>query len=88
MATTNNISIMNFFIVCLLNGDVGGSLPASIDFGTMDIVKDIYTEYKIEDFSKYKFAIIHKTESVIESGLTLRAANTKAARFLVCRQHR
>jgi hypothetical protein len=23
--------------MCLLNGDVGGNLPASIDFGTIDI---------------------------------------------------
>jgi hypothetical protein len=29
--------------MCLLNGDLGGNLPASIDFGKIDIYDDTYT---------------------------------------------
>jgi hypothetical protein len=40
--------------MCLLNGDLGGSLPASIDFGKIDTYEKSYTEVKIEDYSQYK----------------------------------
>ena len=49
-ATTNNfnISISGKDKMCLLNGEVGGSLPASIDFGTEEYVEgDMITYSKI-----------------------------------------
>jgi hypothetical protein len=39
--------------MCLLNGDLGGSLPASIDFGKIDTYDNSYSEVKIEDYSQY-----------------------------------
>lgn len=54
--TQNNysISISGKDKMCLLNGDVGGSLPSSIDFGAIDIIKDVYSSIEFEDFSKYE----------------------------------
>ena len=40
--------------MCLLNGDIGGSLPASIDFGVMDEIEDVYTKVEFKDFIDYK----------------------------------
>jgi hypothetical protein len=37
--------------MCLLNGDFGGSLPASIDFGKIDTYDVSYDRVVIEDFS-------------------------------------
>jgi len=39
--------------MCLLNGDFGGSLPASIDFGKIDTYDSSYNKVVIEDFSQY-----------------------------------
>lgn len=47
------ISISGKDKMCLLNGDIGGSLPASIDFGKIDTYKDEYTPVVLE--SKYDF---------------------------------
>ena len=67
--TQNNytISIGGKDKMCLLNGDVGGNLPASIDFGTIDEYKDTYTKVTIENFSQYeanKYYIVKDTEFV------------------------
>jgi hypothetical protein len=35
--------------MCLLNGDLGGSLPASIDFGKIDTYNDSYSSIFFED---------------------------------------
>ena len=39
--------------MCLLNGEIGGSLPSSIDFGKIDIYEDTYTEVQIKDYTQY-----------------------------------
>ena len=57
MSLTNNnytISIGGKDKMCLLNGDIGGNLPASIDFGTVEETKYIYTKVNIENFSDYQ----------------------------------
>lgn len=41
--------------MCLLNGDVGGSLPSSVDFGKIDTYSDVYTEVTLD--SKYDFEV-------------------------------
>ena len=53
--TGNNysISIDGKDKMCLLNGDLGGSLPASIDFGKIDTYDNSYDKVTIEDFSQY-----------------------------------
>ena len=53
--TNNNytISLSGKDKMCLLNGDLGGSLPASIDFGKIDTYDNSYSEVKIEDYSQY-----------------------------------
>jgi len=40
--------------MCLLNGDVGGSLPSSVDFGTIETISSdgtttVYDDVKIKD---------------------------------------
>lgn len=54
--TNNNytISISGKDKMCLLNGDIGGSLPASIDFGKIDSYSNSYSRVKIEDYTQYK----------------------------------
>lgn len=47
------ISINGKDKMCLLNGEIGGSLPSSIDFGKIDIYEDTYTEVQIEDYTQY-----------------------------------
>ena len=57
MQLTNNnytISIGGKDKMCLLNGDVGGSLPASIDFGAIEEITDVYTKINIESFTDYQ----------------------------------
>jgi hypothetical protein len=39
--------------MCLLNGDLGGALPASIDFGTYEAYDTIYSEVTFEDSSSF-----------------------------------
>ena len=56
-ALTNNnynISISGKDKMCLLNGDIGGNLPASIDFGKIDSYSDSYSRITIEDYTQYK----------------------------------
>lgn len=54
--TNNNytISISGKDKMCLLNGDLGGNLPASIDFGKIDSYKDTYSKVTLEDQTQYK----------------------------------
>ena len=40
--------------MCLLNGDIGGNIPSSVDFGMIDLIKDVYSSIEFEDFSKYE----------------------------------
>ena len=47
------ISINGKDKMCLLNGEIGGSLPSSIDFGKIDNYEDTYTEVKIKDGTQY-----------------------------------
>lgn len=47
------ISINGKDKMCLLNGEIGGSLPASIDFGKIDIYEDTYSEVQIKDHTQY-----------------------------------
>ena len=47
------ISINGKDKMCLLNGEIGGSLPSSIDFGKIDNYEDTYTEVKIKDCTQY-----------------------------------
>jgi hypothetical protein len=35
--------------MCLLNGDIGGNLPASIDFGKIENYTDDYSVITFED---------------------------------------
>ena len=56
-ALTNNnytISINGKDKMCLLNGDVGGNLPSSIDFGKIDSYSDSYSRVNLEDYTQYK----------------------------------
>jgi hypothetical protein len=32
--------------MCLLNGEVGGSIPMSVDFGVEEITDESYTNYR------------------------------------------
>lgn len=41
--------------MCLLNGDIGGSLPSSVDFGKIDTYSEIYTEVTLD--SIYDFEV-------------------------------
>lgn len=47
------ISINGKDKMCLLNGEIGGNLPSSIDFGKIDIYEDTYSEAKIKDCTQY-----------------------------------
>lgn len=47
------ISINGKDKMCLLNGEIGGSLPSSIDFGKIDIYEDTYSEVQIKDYTQY-----------------------------------
>ena len=49
--TTNNytISVSGKDKMCLLNGDIGGSLASSVDFGSIETYDTIYTEKVFED---------------------------------------
>ena len=40
--------------MCLLNGDLGGSLPSSIDFGKIDTYNNTYTQINITDKTQYE----------------------------------
>lgn len=48
------ISVSGKDKMCLLNGDIGGSLPSSIDFGVIDKYKNTYEKVEIEDYTQYK----------------------------------
>lgn len=48
-----NISISGKDKMCLLNGDIGGNLYASIDFGRIDTYSDAYSVVKFEDLTQY-----------------------------------
>lgn len=54
--TNNNysISIGGKDKMCLLNGDVSGNISSPVDFGMMDILKDVFNKIEIEDHSKYE----------------------------------
>lgn len=47
------ISINGKDKMCLLNGEIGGSLPSSVDFGKIDIYEDTYSEVQIKDYKQY-----------------------------------
>lgn len=47
------ISINGKDKMCLLNGEISGNLPSSIDFGKIDIYEDTYSEAKIKDYTQY-----------------------------------
>ena len=49
--STNNatINISGKDKMCLLNGDIGGTLPASVDFGCIESYESIYTEMIFDD---------------------------------------
>lgn len=47
------ISINGKDKMCLLNGEIGGSLPSSIDFGKIDVYEDTYSEVQIKDYTQY-----------------------------------
>ena len=49
--STNNytINLSGKDKMCLLNGDIGGSLPSSVDFGCIEFYDEIYTEQIFED---------------------------------------
>lgn len=49
-----SISISGKDKMCLLNGDLGGSLHSSIDFGKIDSYTDSYSRVTIEDYTQYK----------------------------------
>lgn len=49
-----SISISGKDKMCLLNGDIGGNLPSSIDFGKIDTYSNTYTKTTIEDYTQYK----------------------------------
>lgn len=56
-ALTNNnytISISGKDKMCLLNGDLGGNLPMSIDFGKIDNYSNSFSRINLEDYSQYK----------------------------------
>lgn len=56
-ALTNNnytISISGKDKMCLLNGDMGGNLSSSVDFGKIDTYKSVYSIAEIKDQSQYK----------------------------------
>ena len=56
-ALANNnysISISGKDKMCLLNGDLGGNLPASIDFGKIDTYNDSYSSIFFEDKIQYE----------------------------------
>ena len=40
--------------MCLLNGDLGGNLPSSIDFGKIDTYNNTYTQINITDKTQYE----------------------------------
>jgi hypothetical protein len=40
--------------MCLLNGDISGNLPASIDFGVIDTYNKVYDKIEIEDYTTFK----------------------------------
>jgi hypothetical protein len=52
---TNNytITINGKDKMCLLNGELGGELPASVDFGTIETYDAIYSEVSSMDISQY-----------------------------------
>ena len=56
--TQNNfsISISGKDKMCLLNGDMGGNLPASIDFGKMDTYTKEYSKIEFADHTTYEAA--------------------------------
>lgn len=56
-ALTNNnytISINGKDKMCLLNGDIGGNLPASIDFGKIDTYSNSYSRIVFENKVQYE----------------------------------
>lgn len=48
------ISISGKDKMCMLNGDLGGALPASIDFGQEEILNTQYIEHTFQDKIEYK----------------------------------
>ena len=53
-ANGHSISINGKDKMCLLNGDIAGNLPSSIDFGQIDSYDKSYTKVTIEDMKDYK----------------------------------
>lgn len=49
-----NISIGGKDKMCLLNGDMGGNLHASVDFGKIDSYADVYNLITFEDKTQYR----------------------------------
>lgn len=57
-----NISISGKDKMCLLNGDVGGSLPSSVDFGTIETISEDGKTITYEDL-EIKDIIYHAVET-------------------------
>lgn len=49
-----SISISGKDKMCLLNGDISGNLPASIDFGVIGTYNKVYDKIEIEDYTTFK----------------------------------
>lgn len=62
-----NISISGKDKMCLLNGELGGNLPASIDFAKKDMVTYTYKklELKAADYEPYVYYIYQNKEYVL-----------------------
>ena len=50
----HTISISGKDKMCLLNGDISGNLPASIDFGQIDTYNKLYTKIEFGDKKEYE----------------------------------
>ena len=65
-----NISISGKDKMCLLNGDIGGNLYASIDFGKIDTYSDAYSVVEFEDLTQYvanKYYVYQGGEYIIST---------------------
>ena len=51
----STISISGKDKMCLLNGEISGSIPASTDFGQVDFYENVYAEIPTENYSPEKY---------------------------------
>jgi hypothetical protein len=64
-ASSYNISIQGKDKMCLLNGDLGGDLPASVDFGQEEIITYSYNKQNNitkDNYIKGKYCYIVNSE--------------------------